>query len=117
MANAVSIFYEVGDSTDPVVLTITVGEAQWGATIVRKGQEILADSEETEVVVELGPAPELKRSKVLCTTTVQDVNETTNRTSVTWHLTGGKGDLEKTKTETVDHDGDTALYAATIFLL
>jgi hypothetical protein len=117
MASAVSIFYETGNSTDPIVLTITVGEAQWGATIVRKGRELIIDSEETRVVAELGPANELKRSKILCTTTVQDVNEATNRTSVTWHLAGGKRDLEKTKTETVDHDGDTALYAATIYLL
>ncbi|SRR5258705_13096272 len=104
-----SDFYSVKPNT-PVMLSITIGEAQDGGSDVRfDGAKIGAGS---ITLLPVGTAgQDLKLKSVDCMTTVRRINPTTGKTSVTYTLTGGV--LERTFTyddATLNQVGDRAIY-------
>lgn len=101
----------------PVVLTITVGDGQVAGTSLTWDGEV---TQETSIVDrDIGNEREDLTGKVLtCTTTVKDVNEFTNRTSVTYVLEGGsEGRTEYPFSVSVEAHGAYAVYMITFVFL
>lgn len=73
----------------PVQLRVTVGDAQVGGTALRLDGMPVPINPATGVAQIGQPGQDLKRSVLECLTTVQDINPSSNRTSVTYDLVGG----------------------------
>ena len=98
-----------------VTLDVTVGEGQKAfLEVLLNGLSIGHGADVSGLVV--GKGSELAGSRLRITATVTDTNTDTNRTSVTYRLTGGRSTMVRTSEHTVDIDGDTVDYDA-IFLL
>jgi hypothetical protein len=70
----------------PVVLAVVIGEAQVGGTNLRlNGAPVVFDKQLEPVLLGAISPPAV----LDCVTLVQDVNPATNRTTVTYVLTGG----------------------------
>lgn len=105
--------YEVG--TKPVSLTILIGDAQIGSSIVKlnsveKGRGDID-------ALPLGSGPSIKGKPLTTKSVVTDVNDMTNKTIVTYQLSGGKRDQEFTSSATVDEEGDSIIYRALFNLI
>jgi hypothetical protein len=100
---------------DDVKLDVTVGEGQKAfLEVLLNGRPIGHGADVKDLAV--GKGSELAGSRLRITATVTDTNTDTNRTSVTYRLTGGRSTMVRTSEHTVDIDGDTVDYDA-IFLL
>lgn len=100
---------------DDVTLDVTVGEGQKAfLEVLLNGLPIGHGADVSGLVI--GNGTELAGSRLRITATVTDTNTDTNRTSVTYRLTGGRSPKVRTSEHTVDVDGDTVDYDA-IFLL
>ena len=95
----------------PVTLRIVIGDAQLGTSLVLlDGEEIASGS----IALLRLPAPaDLVGKRLTIVTTVTDVQRMTNRTSVTYVLTGGAGDWEYRSAESVDEENASVVYKAT----
>lgn len=105
--------YKTGASA-PVFITVTIGEGQvGGTTIIFDGNSIgPANGEITNLQV--GNAGDNLQYKLLiCTTDVRDINTATNKTSVTYTLSGGEQEQEFPFTIDVDQQGGFAMYSIT----
>ncbi|HEV7608079.1 MAG TPA: hypothetical protein VGO61_12115 [Steroidobacteraceae bacterium] len=100
--------YEV-DSKD-VVLTIEIGDAQIGSSIVKLDGTEKGRGDIDKLVI--GAGPRIKGKALKTKSVVTDVNDKTNKTSVTYRLTGGKRNQEFTSLGTVDSNGDSIIYRA-----
>jgi len=98
--------YQVADSI--VELTITIGNAQMGASRVMLGGKVLATGAVTEE--KIGRGSDLFGKELAVKTVVADVNDSTNLTNVKYLLTGGKANQEFNFEETVDQHGDAVIY-------
>lgn len=93
----------------PATLTVTVGEDQAGGTAVTvDGQLVQAGGSIKNFP--LGKAGDLRNKEVGCTTTVQDMNPKTDRTSVTYTLRFGDSVKEFPYNVTVSQSGGRAIY-------
>jgi len=90
-------------------LTVAIGDAQAGGTAVTvDGRVVQAGGNIKDVV--LGKTKELRDKEVGCTTTVQDMNPNTNRTSVTYTLRFGDAAQVFPYEVTVSQAGGRAVY-------
>jgi len=104
--------YRVAQGT--VRLSITIGDAQIGGSVVHLGDRELAIGDISNLTIGTGSA--LKGQTLSIKSVVTDTNDATNRTSVSYRLTGGKTDQSFSQTATVDEDGDSVVYRATVSL-
>ena len=105
--------YEVAE-TD-VILTVVVGDAQIGASVVKLNTKTLGMGEIAKLLV--GSGPKVRRKNLYIKTAVTDVNDSTDHTSLTYRLGGGKNDREFISSATVDQDGDSIVYRAKFHLV
>ena len=105
--------YEV--AAGDVILTIVIGNAQIGSSVVKLGSKELGRRDINNLKVGSGPA---LKGKILKTkSVVTDVNDRTNKTSVTYKLKGGSRDQAFVSSGTVDNNGDAIVYRAAFKLL
>jgi hypothetical protein len=102
--------YHVADKE--VKISVVIGEAQIGSSLVMLDEKEKAKGEKI-VDCSLGNGPDLKGKTLLVKTTVNDVSDKTNLTSVTYQLKGGKEDANYLLDATVANEGDSMLYRAT----
>ena len=100
--------YEV--AAGDVRLSVIIGDAQIGASIVKQGDREIARGVIVDVPV--GPGPAIRGQPLLIKSVVTDVNDSTNHTSVTYALRGGKKDQQFLSAGTVDQNGDSIIYRA-----
>jgi len=93
----------------PATLTVTVGDAQAGGTAVTVDGRLVQAGGNIKNFV-LGKGKELRDKEIGCTTTVQDMNPDTNRTSVTYTLRFGDAAQEFPYEVTVNQAGGRAIY-------
>ena len=94
----------------PVILRIVIGDGQFGSSVVRlDGQEIASGA---IAMLLLGDGAGLRGSKATVATTVTDVQRGTNRTSVTFELSGGLTTDVHPVNADADRDGGSVLYVA-----
>ena len=95
---------------DEVFLTIRIGDAQIGGSVVLLNGREVGSNQITDL--NLGKGSDLKGSKVKIKTTVADINDQTNRTSVTYIFEGGPHPLRTDVTSEVENDGDSMVFNA-----
>lgn len=95
-----------------VLLTVTIGQAQLGASLALLDQEELEGRAFNRKF--LGTGDSLTGRTLQIITMVSDVRKQTNRTSVKYELTGGMTPLHFEAADNVDEEGDMVLYLATI---
>lgn len=100
--------YTVGDGE--VTLSVAIGDAQIGGSVVIIEGETVGRNQIDDLV--LGNGPDLRGKSVKIKTTVADVNDQSNRTSVTYKFSGGPSPLNTTVTSEVDNDGDSMVFNA-----
>jgi hypothetical protein len=104
--------YRVGNG--PIKLTVTIGDGQFGSTLVQVGDQLL-DHERTFDAV-IGNGSDLAGKLLRIFSVVTDTNKQTNRTSVTYRLEGGPEVLEHTLSFTVAQERASVDYEAEILL-
>ncbi len=102
--------YGVGNGE--VLLTVVIGEKQLGASLARLDGKVLAQGAIKKVKV--GKGPGLAGSKLTMKTVVTDINDMTNRTSITIVLAGGTAPASHTLAIEVDENGDSAIYRSEV---
>jgi hypothetical protein len=112
MAVALKTMYEVADAE--VTVTVTIGEGQLGSSRVRVGDREVTVGDVSKVKIGKGSA--IAGKELFIKTVVADVNDQTNRTSVSYELKGGKVDKTFDLDATVDEEGGSAIYRATFEL-
>jgi hypothetical protein len=100
--------YTVGQNE--VFLTVSIGDAQIGGSIVLIGSKAIGRNQIEKL--SLGDGADLKGKSVKIKTTVADVNDQSNRTSVTYKFSGGPNPLNTEVTSEVDNDGDSMVFNA-----
>ena len=105
--------YEVGD--DDVELTITIGDGQIGTSVVKLGTKELGRGAISDLPI--GAGPSIKTKSLTTKSIVTDVNDRTNKTSVTYVLTGGVRDQTFQSLGTVDQNGDVIICRAAFKLV
>lgn len=105
--------YKVGTNA-PVFLTVTIGDSQvGGTTVIFDGQSLGPDDGEINNLP-IGKAGDNIQFKLLvCTTNVKDINPASNKTSVTYTLTGGEEPQDFPFEIDASQNGGYAMYAVT----
>ena len=91
-------------------LSIVVGNAQIGASVVRLNKKVLAQGEISDL--ELGGARGLAGKALNIKSVVTDVNDATNKTSITYVLTRGAQVQEFTSKAEANGNGESLVYRA-----
>jgi hypothetical protein len=104
--------YQIGDGE--VRLQVAIGEGQFGSTRAVVGTKQVDDVHDMDTV--LGKGSDLRGRELVITSVVTDTNPQTNRTSVTYRLSGGSTPLKQELSFTVESDADSVLYKATFRL-
>jgi len=104
-----AVAYEVADD-QTLYLTVIIGDGQVGASVVKLETQILGTHDIEDL--EIGEGSEIRSKRLYVKTMVTDINDLTNWTSVTYRLSGGMEDLERTEEIRVDNDGDAAFFRA-----
>ncbi|MEK6372023.1 MAG: hypothetical protein AABO58_04955 [Acidobacteriota bacterium] len=86
--------YAVGSGAGPVLLSVIIGDGQIGGSAVFIDANQKAKGQITHQ--DVGAPAALQGHHMTVRTVVFDINEQTNKTSVTYLLTGGAGDAEYT---------------------
>lgn len=95
----------VADGTDTVILTITIGNAQIGGSVVKnKTTSTIIGKGEIQNLT-LGTKAELKGKTITVTTNILDANEQTNGVVVTYFFHACQPPVT-TFNDKVDNDGD-----------
>lgn len=102
--------YETAEEV--VKLSIDYGDAQLGSSLVKLDDRELARGDAIHDL-SIGQGAGLTDSALSIKSVVTDVNDMTDRTSVTYALTGGATDLRCTLECIVDRNGDSAIYRTT----
>lgn len=103
--------YTVGDGD--LFLSIRIGDGQiGGSAVMLVEQNKVIFKGETVDRLRLGTGSDLKNTSVWAKTTVADINDRTNRTSVTYVLVGGPAPMSTEVTSSVDADGDSMVFSA-----
>lgn len=98
--------YRVAQGT--VMLDITIGEAQIGASAVFLDELMIATGKVDDL--KIGPGSILKGRRLSIRSIVSDVNPNTNRTAVTYDLSGGEEPLSVTLTADSGGDNKSVVY-------
>src|SRR5262245_16401488 len=98
-----------------LVLDIVVGNAQIGASVVKLNKSIVAQGEIEGL--DLGNATALAGKSLNIKSVVTDVNDATNKTSITYVLKRGSEEQQFTSKAEVDGNGDSIIYRALFKLL
>ena len=101
--------YRVGNSTS-VTLQVSYGDGQPGGTSTVWNGGIVDVPPGQAVTFHRGGAP-LGGTILFCKSNVLDESRDTNRTSVTYHLSGGEAYQDFPYAQTVPNQGDLAEYA------
>ena len=101
-------------SDQPVRLTVTIGDAQMGASRVRLDDDDVATGSITDLVIGHGGAVSGRTLRIK--TVVTDVNNKTNNTDVRYDLSGGRASLSFTLGAVVEEEGDSVIYLVDIEL-
>lgn len=104
--------YKVSQSD--VSLTIIIGDAQLGASIVMLGDKELGIGEIENLLI--GKGPDIAGKILSIKSIVSDVNDKTNHTSIRYVLKGGKNEKEYDLGGTVDEEGASIIYRARFHL-
>ena len=100
-----------GVGTEAVSLTITIGNAQMGAS------RVLLEAKELGIGaisnLPIGKGPSLVGKTLRVKTVVTDVNDRTNLTNVRYTFKGLKGNNQYDLQAMVDEQGDSVIYHAT----
>jgi hypothetical protein len=102
-------------ANQPATLSVTIGDGQAGGTAVMLDGK-LVQAGGVMKNVPLGNGKDLKNKELGCTTTVEDINPNTNRTSVTYTLQLGTAKKEFPYEITVSAGGGRAVYLVTFEL-
>ena len=99
-----------------VTLTIIIGDAQLGSSLVSlNGKELQRGDDIVDCPI--GNGPDIKGKALKIDTVINDVNDATNHTSVTYQLKGGIQDSTYNLEGTVASEGDSLIYRATFNLI
>jgi hypothetical protein len=115
IVKSVSLVTDYEVAAGDVKLSVVVGDAQIGSSIVKLGTKPLAQGEIANLTI--GSGPKVKNKPLFVKSVVTDVNDSTNHTSVTYRLTGGRVDQDFLSTATVDENGDSIIYRAKFNLI
>jgi len=100
--------YEVSDKANR--LSVVVGDAQIGASVVKLGQKTLASGPIDNLA--LGNGAGLRGKTLFVKSVVTDVNDATNHTSLTHRFHRGTEVRDFVSMATVDEEGDSVIYRA-----
>ncbi len=100
--------YEV--ASGQVTLSVIVGDAQIGSSVVKLGSREVARGVIADAPIGVGA--EIRKQPLFLKSVVTDVNDSTNHTSVTYALRGGRKDQQFLSAGTVDQNGDSIIYRA-----
>lgn len=106
--------YQVGAAD--VVLSLSIGEGQIGTSDVSLGGNPLLRATGSIGHLRIGSGPAVKGKKLLVKSVVNDVSSMTNKMSVTYRLTGGKGTKVLTTKGSVNKAGAMLVFETTIAL-
>jgi hypothetical protein len=116
MLKRVSIETSYKVATDVVTLSIVIGDAQMGASIVKLDDRELGEPGEIDDLV-VGKGPTIKGKTLFVKSVVTDINDMTNHTSISYELKGGAAPQTFTAQSDVENEGDSVIYRATIHLI
>jgi hypothetical protein len=108
-------FYDLNDSTEKVSLEVNIGYGQPASSRVFIDFDPAGGQKLNDFLVELGSNQTLKNKKLIINTTVWDLQDATDQTSVTIKLRGGKQPYQRTATCSVSDQGGVAIYITTIY--
>ena len=97
-------------SNQEILLSIVVGDAQIGSSYVQLEGDKDKKGEGQISNLALGTGEEVRGKTLAVKSVVTDVNDATNSTSITYRV----GGQELSQTATVDQEGDSVIYRATI---
>ncbi len=97
-----------------VILRITIGEGQFGASLIALGDQVLRAGTIRNQTIGRGPA--LAGKTLTVRTLVSDTNTQTNRMSVTYALEGGPQSQTFILESEVERAGDATTFEATFTL-
>lgn len=98
-----------------VSLSIVVGDAQMGSSVVRRGDErgeVLAIGDVADLALGTGAA--LRGTAVYVKSIVTDINDATNFTSITYQFRSGGTTTPLELSAAVDAEGESVVYRMTI---
>ena len=95
-------------SNQEILLSIVVGDAQIGSSYVQLEGDKKGEGQISNLA--LGTGEEVRGKTLAVKSVVTDVNDATNSTSITYRV----GGQELSQTATVDQEGDSVIYRATI---
>ncbi len=98
---------------EEVELKLTIGNGQLGTTSVHLGADLICDETKSRITLSLGKGKNLRRKQLRCSTLVQDINASTNKTSVAYRFNGSYMPYEEKLTKTVAEEGEIVWYTAT----
>jgi len=104
----VDLITSIRASTGHMSLDIVVGEGQIGASAVKLGAEVIATG--ADIQCALGRGPELVGHVLTTKSTVTDVNDFTNKTSVKYVFRDGLETQTFLSKVEVDQNGDAVVY-------
>lgn len=116
-------FYKVRSSDSPVSVKVSTEFAQVGATTAWIGTRQLANDDENSdrkkwkqewAFADVGTGKDLAGKLMLITTAVADVRKETDKTGVTYEITGGVDPFTFTLEAPVDQPGGLVLYHVTL---
>lgn len=100
----------------PVTLDVDVGEGQRGYVEVQLNGRLIQSGPGISQL-RLGDGSDLRGGRLRVTSTVTDTNPQTNRTNVTYRLSGGQRDTSYISSHEVDRPGGTVDYDAIFRLI
>ena len=106
--------YTMG-SAGPLLLTVTIGNADPGGIIVTWGAQVLTAASGQPLMVGTAPS-DLRGQVIYVTSTVFDANKNSNSTDVHYDFGGGPLPGSYDSAVTVPNDGDVAIHTLAIYL-
>lgn len=105
--------YEVG--AGDVKLTIVIGNAQIGSSIVNLGDVEKGHGDIDGLII--GSGPKIRGKSLKTKSVVKDINDQSNKTVITYRLSGGKRNQSFTSSAVLDQNGDSMVYRALFRLI
>lgn len=105
--------YTVSNSDNPVLLTVTLGNGQSGASRAQLQEAVIFPGPEIDSG-RIGTNKELRGKVLVIRTTVKDVSPHTNDLIVTYELTGGSGSFEQSLVAVAEGEDVSGSFKMTI---
>lgn len=100
--------YQVSDGE--VRLSIIIGDAQIGSSVVSLDSDEIGRGDISNLVV--GSGPDIKNKALFTKSVVTDVNDASDWISITYHLEGGAQNQDYSSSDKVEAAGDSIIYRA-----